>query len=390
MIAIPFKDQNGNGMSFTVSGTTYTTNPFYTLQILKQFPALYTNDLYSWQLLPYCPVRKCITDDSFNLSLNGAQGAGYELIKTTNNDVVGFVLYCEDSSFEFSIPYQYNITNYKIQSQTELMRLCSPNYNGIFEFNPAKNRGISQFNVTCTYKPVSPYIKVAPDFGGLYGQNFGDARGLICNGSFDLPQTSDAFIAWERTNSTYQEQFSRQIQHMETEKDISMKNAIWSAIAGTGTGVTGGAAAGKFVGGPVGAGVGAAVGGILSGAAGIADVSLQKQLLNEGIDYTKDNFNFSLRNIQAIPDTLTKVSAYNADNKIFPFLELYDCTEVEKQAFRDKITYNGMSVNVIGKFKDFIGDSMTYVKGQVMRIDIEDDYHLVSEIYNEMNKGVYI
>lgn len=47
MIAIPFKDQDGSGMSFTVNGTTHTTNPFYTLQILKQFPALYTNDLYS-------------------------------------------------------------------------------------------------------------------------------------------------------------------------------------------------------------------------------------------------------------------------------------------------------------------------------------------------------
>ena len=76
-----------------------------------------------------------------------------------------------------------------------MYRLCSGNYQGIFEFNAAKSYGVEGFRVDCTFKPYNPYIHVVPKLGGLYGSQFAefkDARGLICGGDFSLAQLSNA------------------------------------------------------------------------------------------------------------------------------------------------------------------------------------------------------
>ena len=46
-------------------------------------------------------------------------------------------------------------------------------------------------------------------------------------------------------------------------------------------------------------------------------------------------------------------------------LEYYTCTEIEKQALRDKIKYNGMTVGTIGKIEDFTDSTVEeiYIKG---------------------------
>ena len=75
----------------------------------------------------------------------------------------------------------------KIDSQTDFYRLVSPNYQGSFDFNVARNGGrVEGFIADCTYKPYTPYIRVAPQFAWLYGTEYGDARGLICSGDFSI------------------------------------------------------------------------------------------------------------------------------------------------------------------------------------------------------------
>jgi hypothetical protein len=81
--------------------------------------------------------------------------------------------------------------------------------------------------------------------------------------------------------------------------------------------------------------------------------------------------------------------------RIFPFIERYDCTPEEKEALKNKIIYNGMSVGRIGKLVDFIVNvpvgEYGYFKGQLIRLEgIGDDYHLTNKIAEELNKGVYI
>ena len=80
----------------------------------------------------------------------------------------------------------------KVANECDMYRLVSPNFSGQFEFSLAKNGGsISKINVDCTFKPYTPYLHLNPDFGGLYGQDFNDARGLICGGDFSIARVTD-------------------------------------------------------------------------------------------------------------------------------------------------------------------------------------------------------
>lgn len=121
------------------------------------------------------------------------------------------------------------------------------------------------------------------------------------------------------------------------------------------------------------------------------DVEMNKALHNEAIDFAKDNFGYQLENIKALPNTLNKVSSLVATSKIFPFVEYYTCTDEEREAFRNKIKYNGMSIGRIGHILDFKNPSdQTYIKGQIIRLEGKFDTHTANEIANEFNKGWYI
>ena len=108
---------------------------------------------------------------------------------------------------------------------------------------------------------------------------------------------------------------------------------------------------------------------------------------------TIDKFNMSLQNIRALPTSLSKVGAYNIDNKIFPFLEYYTCTETEKEIYRNKIKYEAMTVNAIGTMKDYLDavDEYNFFKATPIQLqDIADDYHVAMAIAQELEKGVYL
>jgi hypothetical protein len=98
----------------------------------------------------------------------------------------------------------------------------------------------------------------------------------------------------------------------------------------------------------------------------------------------------NLQNIKAQAQTLSKVSAFTPNNKVFPILEYYTCTTAEKEALRNKVYYNGMSVGVIGHIEDYLQSSESYIKGQVIRLNINEENHMVEDIKNEIYKGVFI
>ena len=264
-----------------------------------------------------------------------------------------------------------------------MYRLCSPNYQGVFEFNAAKNNGISYFDVDCTYLPYNPYIHVSPNFDGLYGKDYDDTRGLICSGDFSLPIINDQWKSYQINNKNYQNIFDRQIQNMEINNRLSNIQAGAGAL----TGALGAGGAAGLIFGPL-AGVGA---GVFSAAAGGVDFAMNKALQNEALDYKKDMFGYELGNIKAMPDSLAKVTAFTANNKVFPMLEYYTCTDEEKQALKDKIKYNGMTVMRIGKIVDFLQEDYSYIKGKVIRLeDIADDTNYLNQIADELYKGVFI
>lgn len=352
------------------------------------------DNLYDIQLLPYCPVSTPFGNGVLQMYDTDA----YSLVKTPGGEAlenhVSYILNVPKSKFSRNLEYKIDAPKTaiekKVSNECDKYRISSPNYNGYFDFSVAKNNGVDYFNVDCVYKPYQPYIHVNPNFKNLYGADYDDARGLICGGDFSLTQIKDSWQQYQIQNKNYQEIFSRQIENMEVNNRLANIQQATSVAVGTLSGAAGGAALSSMVGGA--SLLGGAIGGAgMSLAGGLADIYLTRQMQAEAMDYTKDLYGYNLGNIQALPYTLTKVSSFNNNNKVFPFIEYYTCTDVEKDALRNKIKYNGMTVGVIGKMEDYITDTESYIKGQLIRLDtIIEDYHVINVISQELYKGVYV
>ena len=351
------------------------------------------NSLYDLQILPYCPISNWeMATDRAIWSKGKTVDVDYIVLKGSSNLNYGYCSFCDVSSKEeFLNKYTIEIKNYKLENQCDMYRLCSPNYASVFEFNAARNDGVEGYIVRYTYKPYQPFINVAPKFGRLYGNDFKDNRGLILSGDFSLPIVTDAWINYQLQNKNYLLAFDRQIENMEVNYGWQRAQGIANAVVGTIQGGTTGAMAGGMIGGVPGAIVGGILGTGGSLAGGIADLNMQSGLHNEALDFARDNFGFQLGNIKALPNTLNKVSSIVANSKLFPFVEFYTCTDEEKQAFKDKIKYNGMTIGRIGKIEDYKNpNDTTYIKGQLIRLEGKYGTHEINEIANEFMKGWYI
>ena len=280
----------------------------------------------------------------------------------------------------------------KLANECDVLRLVSQNYSAIFEFSAAKSGGVDGFLADCTYKPWSPYIHILPKLKGLYGDNFvsiDDARGLICGGDMSLPQLSNAWANYQLQNKTYQEMFDRQIKNMDVQNDINLQGAfvqtLFAPITGGSLGGSAGAQFGK------GAAVAGTAAGIIGGGITSAiDFQNTIKMMEENRQYKIDMYGYNLQNIQAIPTSLTKTSALTYNTRVWPFIEYYTCTDAERDALRDKMKYNGMTIMKIAKLNEYLLGEDKFYKGQLIRLNIKVDSHMAYEIYNELNKGVYL
>lgn len=382
-----------NNLVIKKSGATYInkTSASAALTLAQQIAAeVGSGNIYDIQLLPYCPVRYCIMDDgSFDIG-----SAIYSDVKA-GDSIVNVLLWATTDNFELNIPIEIpeeqTVLGKKIKNETEFIRIVAPNFSNSFQFDPQMNEGMDYVTVLCHYKPFNPYIKIQPNFKGLYGSNFNDSRGLVCNGDFSLAQVTSAWADYELQNKNYQNIFNREIQNLQVTNSVQRTREIAGAITGGLSGAAGGAALGAMVGGPIGAVVGGGLGAIASGVGGGIDVALNDKLRNEALDYKRDMFGYNLQNIQALPQGLAKTSAISPDNKYVPFIEYYSSTDTEKQALIDKLTYNGYTIMRIGRIRNYLQQNKSYIKGRIIRMEeISDDFHLLKAIADEVYKGVFI
>lgn len=400
MFAIPFSPTNIR----LANSSDIISDTDSALAFARCISAIGGDYCYDVQLLPYCPRPGLWSGSRINLTSNDLiEGRDYTYYgsKADSSDtietVMGVILWCSKSDFNTGVTVSLDSgttgIERKVKSETEMYRLCSPNYAASFEFNAAKNYGVTYIDIDCSYKPYNPYIHANPVFGGIYGADTNDTRGLVCQGDFSLPQSSEQWKQYELNNKNYQASFDRQIENM----DVMHKYDKIENYTTAGIGVVQGAIGGAVVGG----GVGAVAGGLLSAGGGIADIYLNEKRFGENKAFAKDEFRYQLDNIKARPNTLGKVSAYNPNNKIFLFIERYHATNEEVQALKDQVYYGGMTVGRIGTIREFLSNNSGYtpanettyrnfIKGKIIRIDVSDDAHLVKEILNEVNDGVYI
>lgn len=369
----------------------FTINKSLALSIAQGLAIALDTHLYDLQLLPYCPMTGLNYGEGY-IDINNSSDKRYRIIKNASNNPVCVLLWSTSSKGTININQTIALDNKKIQNQTQILRLSSPNYSGQFDMNVAKNNGINSFNIDYTYLPYRPYIHVQPiwNANGLYGKDYNDAKGLICGGDFSITYTSSAWEKYQTENKNFENIFNRETEHLEVNHKYEMiQNGISAATGAAGTGIAAGILGGPIFG---------AVSGIASALGGAADLSIKQSLFNESMDYRQDLFQMQLDNIKALPNSLTKVTAINENNKIFPFIEIYDCTETEKKAVANKIAWNGMTVGIIDKIENYLANSWSYgeitdngyIKGKLIRLEeIDEDFHNLQAIADELNKGVY-
>ena len=346
------------------------------------------------QLLPYCPIREIVVDDEKGVvDYSSLTRAGQvQDIKNEADAVISKMFWCTDNSFSFQIPLKLVVDDYKIENETTTYRLCSPNYNGLFEFNLAKNGGLDWIEVNCSYKPQTPYIQLNPNFKKLYGQNattglsagdYNDQRGLICGGDFSLPNVSDAWANYQMQNKNYQNIFDREVQSMEISNKYQRVSDWMGLVSGT---AKSGMAIGSLSN-PVAGGISAGI----NLATGIASNIMSDKLRDEQLNLKKDLFNYNLQNVQALPQSVSKTAAFNINSKYVPFLEKYTCTEEEKNALRDKLRWQGMTVMRTGQIQDYVWGDDTYIEAMPLRLSgLSEDTHTAQAIAQELNMGTYI
>ena len=345
-------------------------------------------NIYDIQLLPYCPVRDYVKEDG-TIDIGAAP---VNIIKDENDAPLFPIMWATQSKFSFEVePETEDLivpsdpVAYKVDNETKVYRLSDGSQSSFFEFSVAKNGGsVVTWDIDCNYKPYSPYIHVAPKFWGLYGKDFNDIRGLICGGEFSLTQITSAWADYQMNNKNYQLMFDREIKSLDIQQDVARQKDILNLAMGS----IGGAVAGGVAKGAGGAITGLGAGLIKSTTAAIWN----EQLRQETMAYKIDMFGYNLGNIKAIPYGIAKISAFTQNNKIFPFLEIYEATDEEVDAFKNKLKYNGMTVMVIGTISDYINPrGRTYVKGRFIRLEgLDAEYHEASELAEEFEKGVYI
>lgn len=447
MFCIPYSDTKSIKVG-TGSGNTVICSKELAISLAQEISKdAGSGSIYDTQLLPYCPSQELVTknpniyNDDATIDVTGlsfdvirditnsfvqvsvnavtwnnvvaqhgqlydeqyrpinyyaASNNTYYYRTANTGNVLGALVWCTSATRSFDINTPISVSSdaleRKVESECDFYRLCSGNYQGVFEFNASKSFGVSGFRVDCTFKPFNPYIHIVPKLGGLYGNDFADyrdARGLICGGDFSLAQMSNAWANYELQNKNYQNIFDRQIQNMDVMNSIAKQEAAIQIATGSVTGATSGAVSGALIGGPVGGVIGGVVGGATGIAGGIADYSNLVKRQEEIKSFATDMYGYQLGNIKAIPTSLSKNTALTANTKIFPFIEKYSCTDIEKQALRNKLTYNGMTIMNIGEITPYVGTG--FIKGQIIRFNgLQEDSHMANAIYSEINKGVYI
>lgn len=375
---------------------------------------------YDLQLLPYCPMRSVIKSDPnepyYKPTLDATSidvdyiytGTAYKnaegnFAEFRRYGTGGCILWCSSSNFSFvtrptlssDFSFPSDAKEVKIRNETQRARLVSPNLSGGFDFSPMMNGGVSSFRVDCTYRPFNPYIHIAPLFAHMYGGDFQDARGLVCGGDFSLPRITSSWETYQQQNKNYQSIFDREIQDLEVQQKAQRIGEAFGLGAGTISSAASGAMSGAVLSGmnPVGAAVGGAASGLASLAGGIADYAISDRLRQEAIDYKKDLFGYQLGNIRALPYSLAKSAAQNANNRPFPFVEFYTASDEEVKALSDKIDYNGMTIGVIGVPDDYVRPyAMDWLQAVSAGYPSESpglDADVWNAVVDEMSKGAF-
>lgn len=349
--------------------------------------------LYDAQLVPYIPHDR---NRNININVgNNPIATKYVTLHTASDDKKGFPVDITWSELHASAPETR--VDFKVSNQCDKLVFYAPGMSSSFEMTPAKAgwcRATFRVQVYVTFKPINFHIQIRPvsnlylysggDFYAQFGTS-GDPRGLIVQKDYSLALVTNQWQTYELNNKNYMNAFNRETESIELHNKWGLATDIASAVGGT--------VSGAVSGGSIGGAAGAIAGGVGSAITGTIGVVGNQVMREDALDLRKDQFNYSLANVRAQPTLLNRTAANVANGQYTPYVILYTCTNTEKTALRNKIKYNGMKIMRIGKigtYRSNLGSDCKYMKCKLIYINIKDDYHVVSEIGKELDKGFYI
>ncbi len=345
--------------------------------------------IYDVQALPYFPGGHDLELETGGLFIPNADY--YTDVKVGDKHTIIFwipSISCDKGAITSGIDA---LSDIKLDNETRFVRLASPNYASLYDFSVAKNRGVTGWAITMTVRPYQPYIHVAPIWGGMYSPMYQyDPKGLILGGNYSVDIVSSAWTSYEIANKNYQLIFDRNVQTLDLQHSIERNRDIRDMVSGLVN--AGMATAGSYAsGGAKGAVISAAksAGGLINSALSMREA---EQLRQNARDSMMDMQSYNLGNIRARPDTLTKVSSINRQNKGWPVAEIYTAPQNEVDAYIALRKYAGMTVGVIGRLNEYLRENpykYRYIRAQVLRLSAEVDTHMAQVINAELSGGCY-
>lgn len=334
-----------------------------------------SNKAYDVQILPY------IQYDDWTEAFGALYVPNYELVIEIKegSELVGWGLKLTRSAFSKIIQNQDIPIRSDVKKSVVLdkYRLVSPNGVGEYEFSFAKNRGNKGFEADITLSPINPYIKINPIFDGLYGSDFNDFRGLICAGDFSIPYVTNSWIDYQLQNKNFAANFKNQLRS----NDVAYTAAVAQRVNSTITSLAHGAMSGSF-------GLDDFISGGIAAAGTVASEVISGITYKTQRDISIQNFTAAMESVQALPETLGKTTPFNNNNKYFPYIEYYTCSEHAEQLFDNQLKYGGQTLKIIGKIKDYYNAGKSYIKAYVIDSEIEEDSHVLEAINAELAQGV--
>lgn len=371
---------NESGIEYSVLGTTYKSDHVTNMAIAQALCQASGSASYDVQIVPFNPIQGTILDDD---SID-FQNFDVVPIKDANNTVVGHYVMCPKSAFTIigleKNELKINPTDYKKDFNLNQYRLCSPNQETIFDFSPAMNGGIDTWEISCNYKPYASYIKVQPTWKWQYGEstynNKTDFRGLVYNSTLSITQLTDQWATYVSNNKNFQQLFDNQIGSLTKTQQIQL-NAMEETLGLR-----------AFTGMPVGS--------VLRTIGGSKDIDMQRELNNVALSKMNTDYKYQMDNIKSMPHTLKKLTSITEDTRIFPYIEVYTCSEQDESAFVDKMKYTGYTIMKTGRIIDYCETGVeTFVQASLIRLVLNHseetaDNHIAVEIASELDKGIYI
>lgn len=370
---------NESNIPYKIGTTDYVSNHEININMAQAICEAAGGAAYDVQIVPFNPIRGAILADGTINWLNYDSHA----IKDANNNVVGHYILCSSADLKFTLEkdeLKFNPSDYKLDYNTRQYRLCSPNQETIFDFSPSVNGGIDTWEVTANYRPFASYIKIQPTWKSWYGEatynGSTDFRGLVYNSSLCVTQLNDAWSNYVSNNKNFQQLFDNQINTLTKQQSIEL-NAMEETLGWR-----------SYTGMPI-----SSIARVIGGS---KDIEMQRELNNVALSKLNTDFKYQLDNIQSMPHTIKKLTNINGDTRVFPYIEIYGCSEDEEKSFNLKMKYTGYTIMTTGYCWDYlkVGEE-TFIQADLIRLDLSfseetADNHMAVEIAAELDKGLYI